>query len=159
MHSSPRSHSCETLLQPPKCLAALACSHVLQQRAVIRILDFFWFVFIKKRMCCMSVCSSVSPSPRVRLCAGLSEDRLARFALDIALRRLLLQHLLVDLRVTLQGLLLLLLLASGLHPGDQTEHRSSDDRGDARQVESHVVTAQSVPQESCQHTQTRRMNK
>lgn len=56
------------------------------------------------------------------------------------------QHLLVDV---LEGFLLGS-LAPGLHPRDQTQHRPSDERGDARQVEGQVVVVQPIPEEACQ---------
>lgn len=60
----------------------------------------------------------------------------------------MLYHLLGDVLLLAEGLLFLFPLAPGLHPGYQTQHGSSDDRGDTCQVEGHVVAAQSVPQEA-----------
>lgn len=85
--------------------------------------------------------------------AGLLEDRLSSFALCVSLRLIVLQHLLADVWAPAQGLLLLLSLAPGLHPGYQTEQGSPEDRGDACQVEGHVIGAQSVPQETCDQRQ------
>lgn len=82
------------------------------------------------------------------LLRGPLEDGLASFALCISLRLLVLYHLLGDDRVLAQGRLLLPPLASGLHPRYQTEQGSSEDWGEARQVEGHIVAAQSVPQET-----------
>ncbi|TNN85434.1 hypothetical protein EYF80_004456 [Liparis tanakae] len=67
------------------------------------------------------------------------EDRLSSVALSsflslLVLERLLgLDHLLGDILIHAQGLLFLPPLAPGLHPGNQTQHGSSNDRRDARQ--------------------------
>lgn len=81
--------------------------------------------------------------------AGHLEDRLSGFAQRVSLSLLVLYHFLGDVLLLAQGRLLLSPLAPGLHPGYQAEHSSANDRGDARQVEGHVVAAQSVPQEAC----------
>lgn len=79
---------------------------------------------------------------------GSLEDGLASFALCVSLRPLELYHLLGDGWFLAQGRLLLPPFAPGLHPRYQTEQGSSEDWGDACQVEGHVVAAQSVPQET-----------
>lgn len=84
------------------------------------------------------------------------EDRLSRLLLAVGLHHLLLlllllYHLLLYLWVPLKGLGLFLFLASGLHPGDETQHGASNHGWDARQVKCHIVAAQPVPEEACNH--------
>lgn len=69
---------------------------------------------------------------------------------------MLLQHLGAEFRVLLLGRCRFPPFAFGLHPGDETEQRSSNDGGDSCQVEGHVVAAQSVPEETCNQQQSGR---
>lgn len=79
------------------------------------------------------------------------EDWLSGLLLAVDLHRLmllLLYHLLLHPWVPLKGLLS---LASRLHPGDETQHAPPNHGRDARQVEGHIVAAQPVPEEACNH--------
>ena len=103
--------------------------------------------------------SEVPVRPRVSLivcAAGHLEDRLSRFTQPVSLSFLaLFHHLLCDALVLAQHRLLLCPLAPRLHPRDQAQHGSSDERGDSCEVEGHVVAAQSVPQEACKRRETK----
>lgn len=82
------------------------------------------------------------------------EDGLSRLVLAVALYCLLLllpYHLLLHLWVLLKGLCLFPSLASGLHPGNKTQHGAPDHGRDACQVEGHIIAAQTVPEEACKH--------
>lgn len=85
----------------------------------------------------------------------VSQDRLSSLKLWTFL--LLLQHLGADLCLLLQGFRLFIPSTLGLHPGDETEQGSSKDGGDSCQVESHIIAAQSVPEETCNQEESRRM--
>lgn len=83
-----------------------------------------------------------------------SQDRLSSLKQRIFL--MLVQHLGAELWLLLLGLHLFPPSALGLHPGDETEQRSSKDGGDSCQVEGHVVAAQSVPEETCNQQRSSR---